>query len=343
MTQPIAAILAAGLGSRMAPITHATPKPLIPFLNTPTIAYPLGLLPSVSPLAIVLNTHHLHLAIPPVVSPLCQALGLPAPSFTYEPTLLGTAGGLVNMWRSLGSPDAPLIVLNSDSVSDLDLQKHLQEHLRSGADATLIVRPKDPKQPGRVWLDHDLNICGLRDARRPGSPHDSHLVEHDFTGVHILSPSLLKDLPIAPACMVADVYIPALLMRPHIKLRASLTHGFWAALDNPSLYLDAMRRVLQEPSIFPAAPLPPISHPTLKNIHIWRTADLDPHIKLGAPALLGLNVRADAGARIGPNACIDGAHLEADCVVQNAALFGVGRISGDWIDCIAIGDQIVSL
>jgi NDP-sugar pyrophosphorylase family protein len=336
MTSPSGAILCAGFGTRMAPLTNTTPKPLIPFLNTPLLAYALGHMAQAGVDSLGLNTHHLHDAFAPVAGPLCASLGLPSPAIIHEPTIQGTAGGIAGIWRALGSPDAPLIVMNGDTVMDLDLAHHLATHMASGALATLVVRERAPDQPGRVWLDTSGQLCGLRDARSASAPAD--LTEYDFTGVHILSPELLKTIPCAPGCIVGDVYIPALLAGR--KLAASVTTGFWAALDSPALYLDAMRRVLSEPGLFAQAPLPPAVAPGL---HLWRTAHIDGQARLGAPALLGLNVRVDGGARVGPNACVEGAHLEADCVVSNAALFGVGRVGGEWTDCIAIGDQIAAI
>jgi NDP-sugar pyrophosphorylase family protein len=337
MTAPVGAILCAGFGTRMAPLTHITPKPLIPFLNTPLIAYAMGHLASVGITKLGLNTHHLHDAFAPVVGPLCASLGLPDATIVHEPTIQGTAGGIAGIWRALGAPDAPLIVMNGDSVMDLDLVHHLAEHVASGALATLVVRGRAPDQPGRVWLDPQRRLCGLRDARRAGVDL-AKLTEYDFTGVHILSPSLLARIPLEPGCIVGDVYIPAILAGE--PLHTSVTDGFWAALDSPALYLDAMRRVLTTPGLFKQAPLPPAIAPGL---HLWRTAGIHDQAKLAAPCLLGLHVQADAGARVGPNACVEGAHLEPDAVVRNAALFGVGRIGGEWTDCIAIGDKIASI
>lgn len=336
MNPPLGAILCAGFGTRMAPLTHTTPKPLIPFLNTPLVAYALGHMLAAGVRRVGLNTHHLHHTFAPVVEPLCASLGLDAPLLVHEETIQGTAGGIAGIWRALGSPDAPLIVMNGDSVMDLDIARHLAEHAASGALATLIVRVRAEDQPGRVWLSAEGRLCGLRDARAADAPAD--LIEHDFTGVHILSPELLARIPAQPGCIVGDVYIPALLAGE--RLNASVTDGFWAALDSPALYLDTMRRVLSEPGLFAQAPLPPAIAPGL---HLWRTERIDGGAKLAGPVLLGLHVQADAGARIGSNACVEGAHLESDCVVANAALFGVGRVGGEWTDCVAIGDQIATI
>ena len=138
-----------------------------------------------------INLHHLADTIPPVVDR-CERFGL-AVTYSREWEILGTAGGIRGMWKALGEPDGTLVVLNGDSIMNIDLAEHVACAPRSGAAATLVVRPKADDQPGRVWLDDDGALMGLRDMRHPDA--DGELTEYDFTGVHIFEPQLLGRYP----------------------------------------------------------------------------------------------------------------------------------------------------
>lgn len=240
------------------------------------------------------------------------------------------------MWRALGEPDKTLVVFNGDAVMNLDLAHHLQAHRASGRRATLVVRPRAADQPGRVWLDAAGRLRGLRDVRYPRA--GASLVEHDFTGVHLIEPSLLREIPLENGCMVGDVYAPLLAAGEEINV--SLMEGFWAALDSPRLFLDTTRRVLAEPGLFEQAPLPTAP---MDGIFVCSPEEVDERAKLAAPLFLGLYARVEAGAALGPNVVVDGCEIAPGARLENAVLYGMGRIEGDWRDCIAVAGKVAQL
>ncbi len=331
----VGAVLCAGFGTRLRPLTEALPKPLLPFLNTPIVTYALDHLSRAGIQKVGINLHHLADTIPPVVDRIGEQFGL-APVYSREWEILGTAGGIRGMWQALGEPDATMVVLNGDSIMNLDLGAHIAAHRESGARATLVVRPKADDQPGRVWLDEDGALCGLRDMRHPDA--GDGLVEYDFTGVHILEPELLEEIPLKEGCMVGDVYGP--LMEQGETFHASVNDDFWAALDNPKLFLDTTRRVLDDPTLFEQAPLP---EPLSEGLFLCSPDQASDDAKCARPVLLGLHASVQAGARIGPNAVIDGVDVGEDTVVRNAVVYGMGQIDGEWRDCIAVAGKVVSL
>lgn len=328
----VGAVLCAGFGTRLRPLTEAIPKPLLPFLNTPIITYALEHLSRAGIEQVALNLHHLADSVPPVVDLIAKQFAL-KPTYAREWEILGTAGGVRGMWRALGEPDATMVVLNGDSILNLDLAAHLKAHRDSGRRATLIVRPRADDQPGRVWLDGDKNLRGLRDMRHPDADQD--LQEYDFTGVHLIEPELLAEIPFEKGCMVGDVYGP--LMEAGESFHASVMDGFWAALDNPQLFLETTRRVLDEPGLFAQAPLP---EPDEEGRFIYKPDQVDENAECAMPVLLGLYASAQAGAEIGPNAVIDGCELQAGTSVQNAVLYGMGQVEGEWTDCIAVAGKV---
>jgi mannose-1-phosphate guanylyltransferase len=331
----IGAVLCAGFGTRLRPLTEAIPKPLLPFLNTPIVSYALDHLSRAGIERVALNLHHLADTIPPVVDLIGAQFGL-KPVYSREWDILGTAGGIRGMWRALGEPDATMVVLNGDSIMNLDLAAHLAAHRRSGRRATLVVRPKADDQPGRVWLDADGNLRGLRDMRHPDAADD--LREYDFTGVHLIEPELLAEIPMEKGCMVGDIYGP--LLEKGEEFHASTTDDFWAALDNPGLFLETTRRVLDEPELFAQAPLP---EPLKEGLFIYKPEQADDKAACAAPVLLGLYASVEAGAKLGPNAVVDGCEVSGGASIRNAVVYGMGRIEGEWRDCIAVAGKVAQV
>ncbi|AWV89853.1 nucleotidyltransferase family protein [Bradymonas sediminis] len=328
----VGAVLCAGFGTRLRPLTEAIPKPLLPFLNTPIVTYALEHLSRAGVERVALNLHHLADSVPPVVDLIAKQFAL-LPVYSREWEILGTAGGVRGMWRALGEPDATMVVLNGDSIINMDLAKHLEAHRKSGRRATMIVRPRADDQPGKVWLDGEHHLRGLRDMRHPDASED--LKEYDFTGVHILEPEFIAEIPFEMGCMVGDVYGP--LMEAGEEINTSVMEGFWAALDTPELFLETTRRVLEEPGLFAQAPLP---EGDSAGRFIYKPEQLDPKVECEGPVLLGLYAKAQAGAKIGGNSVIDGCELGANASVQNAVLYGMGPIEGEWKDCIAVAGKV---
>ncbi|WP_158542373.1 nucleotidyltransferase family protein [Lujinxingia litoralis] len=332
---PVGGVLCAGYGSRLAPLTDVLPKPLMPFLNTPLVAYALNHLVGAGVERVGMNLHHLPDAVPPVADRLCANFGL-RPTYIREWEILGTAGGVRGIWQGLGEPEATLIVLNGDSVMNIDLRAHLQAHRESGALASMVVRPRAEDQPGRVWLNQDGELRGLRDARHPQASSET-LAEYDFTGVHFLEPELLRQIPLELGCMVGDVYIP--LLEKGERINALVNEGFWAALDTPRLFFETTRRVLHEPGLFEQAPLPQALG---QSLYIYNEATIDDKARLAGPILAGLHAMVGAGAQVGPDVVLDGVELRGGARVREAILYGMGQLEGDWERCMAVAGKVVS-
>ena len=135
-----AMILAAGFGTRLRPLTDVTPKPLLPVAGTPMIVWNLLLLKRHGIQDVVINLHHLGAMIE-------QALGGGARfgmriTYSHEPVILGTGGGIKQAENSFGGE--PVLVLNGDTLFELNLTSLLAFHQERDAAATLVLR-HDPE------------------------------------------------------------------------------------------------------------------------------------------------------------------------------------------------------
>ena len=326
-------VLCAGFGTRMAPITDVLPKPLIPFLNVPLLTYALNHLARGGARDVACNLHHLADAIPPVADRLALQFGLTI-SYAREWEILGTAGGIWGIWSALGSPaEGTLAIFNGDSVMNCDLAAQFEAHELSGAKVSLMVRPRAKDQPGRVWLDGAGRLVGLRDHRVPGA--GSSLGEHDFLGVHLIDLSLLSQLEGTAGDIIALLYGP--MLEQGALIRPALHEGFWAAIDTPRLLLDTTKACLMDPGLFDQAPLP---SPLAPGLYVYDQQAVDDHAVLGAPVLLGAGAQVSRGVRLGPNVSVDGTSLAQGTQAEDAILYGMGHLEGQWQGCVAVAGKV---
>ena len=137
-----AMIMAAGVGSRLDPLTRDVPKPLVPIVNRPVMDILLDKLSNIGVKSVVANTHYLADQIIDRYSK--NPFGI---DFHYikEDNLSGTAGGLKKC-QSFFDKGENFIVMSADGLSDADLKKGIEVHLKSGAIATIGVKKIDKSQ-----------------------------------------------------------------------------------------------------------------------------------------------------------------------------------------------------
>jgi len=129
-------VLAAGLGTRLRPLTDELPKPLIPIFQKPLVTFALDHLIGVGVNRFVINTHRQ----PEVFQRFFASreyAGFPT-TLVHEPDLLETGGGIKNAEGHLGSE--PFLTYSGDILTDVNLQPLIDEHFRRGNDVTLALR-----------------------------------------------------------------------------------------------------------------------------------------------------------------------------------------------------------
>jgi mannose-1-phosphate guanylyltransferase len=220
-------ILAAGVGSRLAPLTDWRPKALVPVGDRPMLAHLALQLRAARVDRIVVNAHHHASELLTFVRNMQTELG--EIGVSEERDLLGTAGG-VNHARVLLGAGATLI-WNGDIVADLDIAALAHSHDVQHAEATLAVTIAE-KNAGNVGTDANGNIVRLRkETTAAGEIHGGF-----FLGVHVIGEALREACP-AVGCLIADVYLPAL--RRGARLRTFAFGGEFSDIGSPATYLEA--------------------------------------------------------------------------------------------------------
>jgi NDP-sugar pyrophosphorylase family protein len=228
-----AMILAAGLGTRLQPLTNRTPKVLLPVAGTPLIVWNLLLLRRHGVTEVTINLHHLGGMIQDALGDGTK-FGMRL-AYSHEPVLLGTGGGIKKAEPFFGGD--PFLVLNGDTLLELDLGALAQVHRQGGALATMVVRvDSEADRWGAVELDasqHVVRITGR--GRTDAGP----TVKRMFAGVHLMSPHLLREIPADQESSVIDAYVR------EIELGATILgfemSGYWSDVGTPERYTQAQR------------------------------------------------------------------------------------------------------
>jgi mannose-1-phosphate guanylyltransferase len=217
-----AMVLAAGLGTRLRPLTDSRAKPLVPVGDRPALARILEHLREANIERVVVNAHHRAADMRVFLNPWAGV------SVSEEPDLLGTAGGVAQASDALGAGD--VLVYSADIVAGIDLRRLTEAHAGHGDAATLVIRRRGPGE-GNVGVDETGRVVRIR---HDGVAEEAHGGE--FLAVHVLGAALRRMLP-ARGCLVGDVYIPAL--HRGVVLRAHFHAAPFFDIGTPGGYLDA--------------------------------------------------------------------------------------------------------
>ena len=205
-----AMVLAAGLGTRLRPLTESVPKALLDVGGRPMIEYPLRMLAAAGVEEAVVNLHHCGEKLRARLGD-GRSFGLRL-RYSPEDPILDTGGAIA--WARPLLDDAPFFVVNSDTLLDVDLHALAALHETNQPIATLVLRA-DPQAEryGAIDIDAAGRIRRFlgRPTSGPGSPANGSLQRRMFCGVHLLSPAVFDWMPRAPVFSITrDVYLRAL-------------------------------------------------------------------------------------------------------------------------------------
>src|SRR5215831_6109622 len=182
-----ALVLAGGKGKRLRPMTVNTPKPIVPIANRPFLLYQLDLLKQAGIKDVILSLSYQPKKIEDVLGD-GSDMGMHI-SYTVEAQPLGTAGAFKNAQEHIREST---IVFNGDILTDLDLNKMLDQHNSAGAIATIFLTKVDnPTAYGVVETDEQSRV--LRFLEKPKA--EEITCNTINAGIYILEPEALKLIP----------------------------------------------------------------------------------------------------------------------------------------------------
>jgi mannose-1-phosphate guanylyltransferase/mannose-1-phosphate guanylyltransferase/phosphomannomutase len=208
-----AMVLAAGLGTRLKPITFELPKPMVPVIDRPVMAHIVGLLERQGFDELIANLHYYPDTIRDYFGDRL--------AYRFEQELLGTAGGVRNVADFFG--DDPVVVVSGDALTDLDLRALVERHRSAGGIATLTVKKvADTREYGVVLHDEAGRINGFQEKPEPAEA----LSDLGNCGIYCFSPEIFDYFPERPFADWAQDVFPALLEHD-VPFHIHETEGYW--------------------------------------------------------------------------------------------------------------------
>jgi NDP-sugar pyrophosphorylase family protein len=222
-------ILAAGLGSRLFPLTIDRTKPAVPFLGRPLVGYVAEYLASNGFSDIVVNLHHQAESVREGLKD-SSALGVDIKFSEEFPSIMGTGGAFKHAKELLGNES--FLAINGKIITDIDLRPIVDEHQRRGSLATMVVLPNEANDRFTRIETVGGRLTGFGPFPNPGDV-DSVL----WTGIHILSPEVFDYIPDGEQDIISCFYRVAL--REGRDIAVHLADGLWNEMSTIERYLDA--------------------------------------------------------------------------------------------------------
>lgn len=310
-------VLAAGLGTRLRPLSLEMPKPAWPFFDVPLAAYALRALASAGVGEVIVNLHHLPGGMRSALEPWCPA-GVSI-RWSPEDPILGTGGALLP-WREVLS-DGPFYLLNGDTVQEIDLEDLWRWHRSKEGAATLTLRPARGGQ-APIEVDAAGRIVRFLSARAPGTGPGRPC---EFTGIHVLEPEILSCLRRGPHCINAQVHTG--LVERGVPLYGYVPEGetFWSDLGTPARYLGAHCDFLERGSPPPGSP----------GTFVMRNTECEGGGRILAPSYRGPGARVARGSTAGPCAVLGaGSRIDGNATVARSVLWPGATVRTDIRDAV---------
>jgi NDP-sugar pyrophosphorylase family protein len=315
-------ILAAGLGTRMKPLSDFFPKPLIEIASKPLIYYSIKNLEELKIEEIVINVHYMGDSIKSYIQNDKEFSNLEI-IFSDELKILGSSGAIKKVENVL--KDDIFILINSDMLFDIDIDKAIKFHVCNEADITLClaVDSGSGQKFGTIGVDENNRI--IRYLSTSISEKEEYTTI--FKGIHIISPKIFEFIP-------PDIYqdfsrhtYPAML-KQGFKIMGYITKDYWQPVGDLSEYKNLLMDIMNNRISF-KVPFPMRD----KEVFIANSAEISSSVKFIHPVIIGSDSVILDSCVIGPKAVIgssclveDNSTIDHSVVYSNAHIYKNSQI-----------------
>jgi len=309
-----ALILAGGEGTRLRPLTSTVPKPVVPLVDRPFIAYMIEWLRGHGVDDVILACGFMADGVRDVLGD-GSGLGVRL-RYIEEPSPLGTGGALKFAEELL---EDRFFMLNGDLLTDIDLTAQLEQHERTGARATLaLMAVQDPSAYGLVRRESDLSVREFIEKPNPDEI-DTNLVN---AGAYILERPILESMaPRGTRVSIERDVFPSLVGQGLYGYEAT---GYWMDIGTPERYLQATFEILEGDVTTEVGRRVAEAGGVLREddgadgtgiVHgpsvVGAGCRIAPDAIVGSRTVLGRDVTVGAGAHIDSSVVLDGAIIGA--------------------------------
>ncbi|HSV74663.1 MAG TPA: NDP-sugar synthase [Chthonomonadales bacterium] len=321
-----AMILAAGIGSRLDPLTRNLPKPLVPIVNRPVMEHIMHLLRRHGFTDVMVNLHYLGSQIEEHFGDGTR-FGVRI-TYSREDELWGDAGSVKRVEEFFR--DDTFLVIGGDDLSDVDLTRLVKTHRDKRALSTIALSlVDDPSEYGIVLMNEEGRIT--RFVEKPkGEVIFSNTAN---TGLYVFEPEVFDLIPRNTFYLFGKSFFPQMLEQKR-PLYGHLTAAYWKDVGNLELY--------RQTHVDALAGRCAIEFP-MKEVrkYVWMAddADVDPSAEIGYPVVIGQGCRIEADAKVLENSVIgNGCAVERGAVVRQSILWDGAVVMRDtWLERCVVG------
>lgn len=312
-----AMVLAAGLGTRLRPLTYEITKPMVPVLDRPVMEHILDLIDRYEFDGVIANLHY----FPDTIR---EHFGERI-SYRYEQELLGTAGGVRACAEFFG--EEPFLVISGDALTDIDLGALVARHRASGGVATLAVKQvADTREYGVVLHDRAGRITGFQEKPSP----DEALSDLGNCGIYVFEPAIFDYFPDRPFVDWAKDVFPTLLENDvpfHIHEVREYWNDVGSLAELRQGTFDALRGELhlemQGEEVRPCVTVvgdSPLREDTDVDGDAWigRDVQIGAGVRLMGPIVLGDGAKVGDGAQLRESIVFPGTEIAATSILIGA-------------------------
>ena len=299
-----AVILVGGEGTRLRPLTSTVPKPVVPLVDRPFIAYMLEWLHAHEVDDVIMSCGFLATSVRNVLGD-GSRYGVRL-RFVEEEEPLGTAGALKHAEEWL---DERFLMLNGDVLTDIDLSAQMAQHEETGARATLALVPvADPTAYGLVRIADDRSVRGF--LEKPAADEiDTDLIS---AGAYVLERDIVEMIPPGRAVSIEREVWPRLVGE---GLYGFPSKAYWLDIGTPGRYLQATFDII-EGNVRTVGSTQPIG----------RRCEIADSARVGSLVVLGDGVKIGEGSRVERSVVLQGTEIGADCRLEDCIVAGGARI-----------------
>jgi len=303
-----AIIMAGGEGTRLRPVSLNAPKPMVRLFDRPVLEHTLDLL----------KKHEIYDAcltlrfLPQMITDHFGDGSRFGMRLTHqiENSPLGTAGSVAACRDFIGRE--PVLILSGDSVCDFDLSECLEFHHTRRADVTIVLYAHpEPLEYGLVMTDESGKV--ERFIEKP--PWNQVFTNRINTGIYILSPSVLDEIPEGMSFDFSKDLFPKLLAGGK-RLYATEAPGYWCDIGSPEAYLQCGIHALEEKCTLDFGV-------ERRGQSLWTHSPIPSGVSVIGPCYVGKNVVLETGAVIGPYAIIgENSHISTGTSIVRSMVDG---------------------
>jgi mannose-1-phosphate guanylyltransferase len=328
--EPLEAILlVGGYGTRLRPLTLASPKHLLPTAGVPFLTHQFAKAAEAGITHVVLATSYRAEMFAERFGD-GSGLGLEI-TYVHEEEPLGTGGAIRNAAQGLrGGPDDPVVIFNGDVLSGHDIGAQLDLHRKADAAVTLhLVEVPDPARFGCVPLDPAGRVTAFLEKTLDPV---TNLIN---AGCYVFRQSVIDEIPAGRVVSVERETFPGFIARGQV-LMGFVDTAYWLDVGTPETFVQGSCDLVLGRLASPALPAPSGEALVLDGAVVAPDAQLSGGTVVGAGAVVG------SGARVEGSVLFDDVQIAAGASVRHSAIGKGARIGeGVVIDTAVIGDGAV--